>query len=104
VLVVITALAKVASRGFDPVAGLIRVLHLLTFAVWVGGAVWNIFVAVPTGQVRPTIAVVRAASQQLERFCWAVRFIIPTILLTGVYRLNRRNTTPFTAWIRAVTQ
>ncbi|WP_367176225.1 hypothetical protein [Haloarcula rubripromontorii] len=85
-LVAITALAEVALRGFDPVAGLVRILHLLAFAVWVGGAVWNIFVAVPTGQKRPTVAVVRAAGQQLERFRWAVRFVIPTILLTGVYQ------------------
>jgi len=85
-LVAITALAEVALRGFGPVAGLVRVLHLLAFAVWVGGAVWNIFVAVPTGQKRPTVAVVRAAGQQLERFRWAVRFVIPTILLTGVYQ------------------
>jgi len=85
-LVAITALAEVALRGFDPVAGFVRVLHLLAFAVWVGGAVWNIFVAVPTGQKRPTVAVVRAAGQQLERFRWAVRFVIPTVLLTGVYQ------------------
>jgi len=85
-LVGTTAVAEVALRGFDPVAGLVRVLHLLAFAVWVGGAVWNIFVAVPTGQKRPTVAVVRAAGQQLERFRWAVRFIIPMILLTGAYQ------------------
>jgi len=85
-LVAITALAEVALRGFDPVAGLVRVLHLLAFAVWVGGAVWNIFVAVPTGRNRPTVAVVRAAGQQLERFRWTVRFIIPVIFLTGGYQ------------------
>ncbi|MFC7193943.1 hypothetical protein ACFQL4_03630 [Halosimplex aquaticum] len=73
-------------RGFDPVAAGVRILHLLTFAVWIGGAVWNIFVAVPTGQKRPTVRVIQAAGEQLERFRWAVRFIIPTLFLTGLYQ------------------
>jgi uncharacterized membrane protein len=85
-LVVATAMAEVAVRGFEPVAAGVRVLHLLAFAVWLGGAVWNIFVAVPTGQQRPTVGVVRAAGEQLERFRWAVRLIIPTLFLTGLYQ------------------
>ena len=84
--VVLTATAEVALRsGGVPAVG-VRSLHLLAFAVWVGGAVWNIFVAVPTGQEHPTPPVVRAAGQQLERFRWAVRFVIPTIALTGLYQ------------------
>jgi putative copper export protein len=84
--VALTATAEVALRsgGFADVG--VRSLHLLAFAVWVGGAVWNIFVAVPTGQEHPTPPVVRAAGQQLERFRWAVRFVIATIALTGVYQ------------------
>ncbi len=85
-VVVVTALAEVSLRGFDPMAAVVRILHLLAFAAWIGGAVWNIFVAVPTGQRRPTTAVVRAAGEQLERFRWAVRFIIPTLFLTGLYQ------------------
>ncbi|QOS13482.1 hypothetical protein DEQ92_20135 [Haloferax sp. Atlit-6N] len=85
-VVVATAVADVAMRGPDLVASGVRILHLLSFAVWVGGAVWNIFVAVPTGQKRPTLDVVRAAGEQLERFRWAVRFIIPTLFLTGIYQ------------------
>lgn len=85
-VVVATAVAEVALSGFDPVEAGVRVLHLLAFAVWIGGAVWNIFVAVPTGQRRPTVGVVRAAGEQLERFRWAVRFIIPTLFLTGIYQ------------------
>ncbi|WP_226013490.1 hypothetical protein [Halomicrobium salinisoli] len=85
-LVAATAVAEVATRGFDPVAAGVRALHLLAFAVWLGGAVWNIFVAVPTGQQRPTVAVVRAAGEQLERFRWAVRFVFPAIFLTGLYQ------------------
>lgn len=85
-VVVATAVAEVAIRGLDPIAASVRVLHLLAVAVWIGGAVWNIFVAVPTGQKRPTVGVVRAAGEQLERFRWVVRFIIPTLLLTGLYQ------------------
>jgi putative copper resistance protein D len=85
-VVIATAIADVAMRGLDPVAAGVRILHLLAFAVWIGGAVWNIFVAVPTGQKRPTVRVVQAAGEQLERFRWAVRFIIPTLFLTGLYQ------------------
>ncbi len=81
-----TAIMEVRIRGFGPVAASVRVFHLLAFAVWIGGAVWNIFVAVPTGRQRPTAAVARAAGEQLERFRWAVRVIIPTLFLTGVYQ------------------
>lgn len=68
-------------RGFLPVA--VRALHLLAFSAWVGGAVWNIFAAVPSGQTDPTIAVIRVAGEQLERFRAVVRVVFPTILLTG---------------------
>jgi len=85
-VVVATAIVEVAMRGLDPVAAGVRVLHLLAFALWIGGAVWNIFIAVPTGQNRPTVDVVRAAGEQLERFRWAVRFIIPTLFLTGLFQ------------------
>ncbi|AGB32693.1 hypothetical protein C488_08592 [Natrinema pellirubrum DSM 15624] len=84
--VVLTAALEVGLRAGDGLAVGVRVLHLLAFAVWVGGAVWNIFVAVPTGQEYPTTPVIRAAGQQLERFRWAVRFIIPTLIATGLYQ------------------
>jgi len=85
-LLAATAALEVALRGFEPAAAGVRLLHLLAFAVWIGGAVWNIFVAVPTGKRRPTTAVVRAAGEQLERFRWAVRLVFPTIVLTGAYQ------------------
>lgn len=85
-VVVATAVLEVALRGVDPLAVGVRILHLLAYSVWIGGAVWNIFVAVPTGQKRPTVPVVRAAGAQLERFRWAVRFVIPTLVLTGLYQ------------------
>jgi uncharacterized membrane protein len=81
-----TATAEVTLRGGSAGALAVRTVHLLAFAVWLGGAVWNIFVAVPTGQESPTLPVVSAAGEQLERFRWAVRFIIPTIIVTGLYQ------------------
>ncbi|MXR52331.1 hypothetical protein GRX03_12045 [Halovenus sp. WSH3] len=87
-LLVATAAAEVSLRGgaVDIVA--VRTLHLLAFALWVGGAVWNIFVAVPVGQESPTVPVVRAAGQQLERFRWVVRFVFPTVVVTGLYQAH----------------
>ncbi|MGB9963623.1 CopD family protein [Halobacterium hubeiense] len=82
----LSAVADVALAGGGLVPAASRVVHLLAFAAWVGGAVWNIFVAVPTGQLRPTPAVVQAAGEQLERFRWTVRFVIPTLVLTGAYQ------------------
>lgn len=85
-LVVVTAVAEVTVGGGGVFSVAVRILHLLAFALWLGGAVWNIFVAVPTGKATPTMAVVEAAGQQLERFRWAVRLIIPTLFVTGVYQ------------------
>ncbi len=68
----------------QPSAWLLRPLHLIAFALWIGGAVWNIFIAVPAAQESPTVPVVVAAAEQLERFRWAVRAILPTLLVTGL--------------------
>jgi len=84
--VALSAAADVALAGGGIVPTASRAIHLLAFGAWVGGAVWNIFVAVPTGQLRPTPPVVRAAGEQLERFRWTVRFVIPTLVLTGVFQ------------------
>jgi len=81
-----TVSAEVALRGGSTGMLVVRTTHLLAFSIWLGGAVWNIFVAVPTGQESATLPVVSAAGEQLERFRWAVRFIIPTIIATGVYQ------------------
>lgn len=98
--VVFSAVAEVSLRGGDPVPTFMRVLHLMAFALWIGGAVWNIFVAVPTGQDRPTVAVIRAAGQQLERFRWTVRAIIPILLLTGLYQSMNVLGTQLTIYIQ----
>ena len=62
----------------------IRLLHLSAFTVWLGGALWNIGVAMPAGRQHPVIDAVLAGAHQLDRFRWVVRFALPTIIVTGV--------------------
>lgn len=80
----VTVLEVRAGGEYGAIPMVVRGVHLLAFSVWLGGAVWNIFAAVPSGQAEPTLAVIEAAGEQLERFRGAVRVIIPTIVLTGV--------------------
>lgn len=68
----------------QPLALLLRPLHLVAFGLWLGGAVWNIFIAVPAAQETLSMAVVVSAAQQLERFRRAVRLILPTLVITGL--------------------
>lgn len=63
---------------------LIRAIHLAAFGAWFGGAVWNIFITVPSARDIVSLPVVVAASQQLERFRIAVRVILPTLIITGL--------------------
>jgi putative copper resistance protein D len=66
-----------------------RWLHLTAFGLWFGGAVWNIFIAVPAAREIVSLHVVVAASQQLERFRVAVRILLPTLIVTGVWQAHR---------------
>lgn len=84
--VVLTAILEVGFQPIEPITIGIRILHLIAFALWLGGAVWNIFVAVPAGQAYPTTDVIHAAGQQLERFRWIVRIIIPILIITGIHQ------------------
>ncbi|MFZ5826070.1 MAG: hypothetical protein ACOY94_17380 [Bacillota bacterium] len=61
-----------------------RVLHVWAFAAWAGGALWNIFIAVPAGRERENMDTVILANFQLERFRVVVRLVFPTIVLTGL--------------------
>ncbi|MFO7172752.1 MAG: hypothetical protein DIU70_007285 [Bacillota bacterium] len=61
-----------------------RILHLWAFSAWLGGALWNIFIAVPAGRVRENMDTVILANFQLERFRVVVRAVFPTIVLTGL--------------------
>jgi putative copper resistance protein D len=74
--------ARLTFPGSGSALGL-RPLHLAAFGLWVGGAVWNIFIAVPAAQRTLSLPVVVAGARALERFRWVVRVILPTLVLTG---------------------
>lgn len=61
-----------------------RALHLWAFSAWLGGALWNIFIAVPAGLTRINMDTVILANFQLERFRVVVRAVFPTIIITGL--------------------
>lgn len=67
----------------------VRWLHLAAFGLWFGGAVWNIFITVPAARNLVSPPVVVSASQQLERFRIAVRFILPMLIVTGFIQAYR---------------
>ncbi len=62
----------------------LRSVHLLAFGAWLGGAVWNVFIAVGTAREDLNMTAVIVANAQLERFRWIVRTAFPTIVLTGL--------------------
>lgn len=61
-----------------------RMLHLWAFSAWLGGAFWNIFIAVPAGIQRVDMDTVILANFQLERFRVVVRTVLATIIATGL--------------------
>ncbi|MFW5942316.1 MAG: CopD family protein [Chloroflexota bacterium] len=79
----------VLAQGWQPAPLLVRWLHLSAFGLWFGGALWNIFIAVPAARDVVSRPVVMAAGQQLERFRVAVRLILPTLILTGLWQAYR---------------
>jgi putative copper resistance protein D len=74
--------ARLTFPGNGTALGL-RPLHLAAFGLWVGGAVWNIFIAVPAAQQTLSLPVVVTGARALERFRWVVRVILPTLVVTG---------------------
>lgn len=80
-------------------AGVIRGLHLTAFTLWLGGALWNITVAMPAGRKHPTVDAVLAGARQLDRFRWVVRVALPTIILTGLYMANVYRDLPGSWWV-----
>lgn len=88
-LLMVDALVQAAfdvtlAQGGQLLALGVRWPHLAAFGLWFGGAVWNIFIAVPAARKVVSIPVVVASSQHLERFRVAVRIILPTLLITGL--------------------
>ncbi len=68
---------------------LIRGVHLIAFAMWLGGALFNLGAAVPAGRKHANIHAVVAGARQLERFRWVVRFSLPTVIGTGLWMALR---------------
>lgn len=79
--------------------GLIRFAHLTAFTLWLGGALWNIAVAMPSGRAHPEITAVLAGARQLDRFRWVVRFALPTIILTGLVMAGVYTVLPIEWWM-----
>ncbi|HLS03422.1 MAG TPA: hypothetical protein VK030_01540, partial [Actinomycetales bacterium] len=85
---VLTASALILWAVADGAPGLpmvIRAAHLIAFSLWLGGALWNIWVAMPAARDHANTDAVIAGAHQLDRFRWVVRFALPTIILTGLY-------------------
>ncbi|WP_347354993.1 hypothetical protein [Intrasporangium sp.] len=86
-----------ADVGPDWAAG-IRALHLTAFTLWLGGALWNIAVAMPVGRRHPNVDAVLAGARQLDRFRWVVRFVLPTIIVTGLVMADAFRALPLGWW------
>lgn len=79
----------ILSQGGAAWPLLVRWLHLSAFGLWLGGAFWNIFIAVPAARQTLTVQVVVAAGRQLERFRVVVRVFLPTLIITGFIQAYR---------------
>lgn len=97
-VVILIATWAVIDAGADW-QGLIRVAHLSAFSLWLGGALWNIAVAMPSGRVHPNVTAVLAGARQLDRFRWVVRFSLPTIIITGLVMAGFYTVLPLEWWL-----
>jgi putative copper resistance protein D len=78
--------------------GWVRLSHLTAFTLWLGGALWNIAVAMPAGRQHPFVDAVLAGARQLDRFRWVVRFALPTIIVTGLVMAGVYRSLPLGWW------
>lgn len=85
-----------AGTGWE---GAVRLAHLTAFSLWLGGALWNIAVAMPAGRQHPTVTAVLAGARQLDRFRWVVRFSLPTIIITGLVMAGFYTVMPLEWWL-----
>ncbi len=76
----------------------VRLAHLTAFTLWLGGALWNIGVAMPAGRQHPYVDAVLAGARQLDRFRWVVRFALPTIIVTGLIMADVYRSLPLAWW------
>lgn len=77
----------------------VRLAHFLCFSAWIGGALWNIGVAMPAGRAHPRVPAVLAGARQLDRFRWVVRFALPTIIVTGLVMAGAYRALPVSWWL-----
>ncbi len=85
-LIATAALDVIPYHGASGPAILARWVHLSAFGVWFGGAVWNVFVAVPAARKTLNFETVFAAAAQLDQFRRVVRFALPLVLVTGLFQ------------------
>lgn len=76
----------------------LRLAHLTAFSLWIGGALWNIGVAMRAGRDHPNVDAVLAGARQLDRFRWVVRFALPTIIVTGLVMAGAYRSLPLSWW------
>ncbi|MCZ7534352.1 MAG: hypothetical protein M5U23_13320 [Acidimicrobiia bacterium] len=87
--------------AFDAVgttAVTVRALHFVAFGLWLGGALWNLTVAIPSGRDHPVIDSVVGLARQLQRFRWVVRFALPTVIITGLIQTDVYRQMPSSWW------
>ena len=80
----------------------VRTIHLLAFAAWLGGALFNLGAAVPAGRKNANLDAVVAGARQLERFRWVVRTSLPTIIVTGVWMALRYGGVTSAFWLSGI--
>ena len=103
---VLTSLAAVGVWAFADTGSTfgweawVRVAHLSAFTLWLGGAVWNIWVAMPSGRKHANVDAVVAGAHQLDRFRWVVRFALPTIIVTGLIMAGVYRAFPIEWWVQ----
>lgn len=73
------------ETGTGIVDWMIRVGHVGSFALWIGGASWHNFVVLPT--VRSDPAAKTVLKSQARRFRRHLPVVIPLFFLTGVYQV-----------------
>lgn len=97
------AVALIAGWAYADTAwnwhGAVRLAHLLAFSLWLGGALWNIMVAMPVGRRHADVDSVIVGARQLDRFRWVVRFALPTIIVTGVTMALAFRSAPLHWWM-----
>lgn len=85
-LLTTAVLDVVPYHGVNSLAIFARWVHLSAFGAWFGGAIWNVFVAVPAARKTLGFETVFAAAAQLDQFRRVVRVALPLVVVTGLYQ------------------